>query len=979
MSTCNVLDITDFNNLCPKEPTSFNIISLNLRSIRNENFDELQIYLAKLQISFSVIVICETFLVSNEEPPHLEGYTSFSVSRNNGVRHRGGGLVVYVLDSIESTKIKTLCRMSSNFESIGVEISLGSNNSFYLCGVYRPPHSNITNFNTDFFEMISTHSHNKKCIVTGDFNIDLMSIGTVSSCQNFVDSFASENFTSLIDAPTRISRNSNTCIDHIHVNFLENFFAGVLKISVSDHFATFCCIPNWLEPASNVLKHSFRDHSEESIFRFREDLSSELDFFNLYDEININDKFYILTSIIERTYFKHCRIKTKTTTSQKVPKPWITDSLHRCLDTKHRLRRESFNDPSLVNYFKRYRNILRNLIIASQKIYYQNLFASSNDTKTTWRRINNVLHPKRSKTQLKLKADGHVITEPSSLASTFNNHFSGVARALDANIPVLNDSPITNVRSNPNSFVFRNTDAAEITNIIRSFKSKGSLLYEVPSFIYKIIADIIAPLLSDLINEAVSSGIYPDAFKTARVTPIHKSGPKFDVKNYRPISVLPFMNKVFERVLHTRLIKFCYKYDLIFEDQYGFLKNKSTTDAILKFTQECYAALNSKQPLISVFLDFSKAFDTICHDILLRKMEAYGIRMTNLDLFKSYLSNRSQYVQIDGISSQSTEITCGVPQGSILGPLLFLLYINDFNKCSRSQIFNNGTECLNFIHFADDSTLYAKEESMQQLAQKINLQLQNVVRWLHINRLSLNVAKSSFTVFSRSPPAVFPSITINGVSLTHSPCTKFLGVLVDNKLSFSPHIKEVCNKISRANGVCKKLATILPPHIMRNLFFTLIYPHIIYGIEIWSHSAETPTRQHSRLSKLLDKSVSIIGRGATLSENYVKVNTMPLSLLSKYYSLIRVFKYYRLKHSFHYHKLFGEQEVKHSYNTRFRKNKNLNIPVIRSAKFKCSFYVNGIKHWNKLPINIKHLHTLPSFKYNVRVNLKSNANLLQSL
>ena len=157
-----MLDITDFNNLCPKEPTSFNIISLNLRSIRNENFDELQIYLAKLQISFSVIVICETFLVSNEEPPHLEGYTSFSVSRNNGVRHRGGGLVVYVLDSIESTKIKTLCRMSSNFESIGVEISLGSNNSFYLCGVYRPPHSNITNFNTDFFEMISTHSHNKK-------------------------------------------------------------------------------------------------------------------------------------------------------------------------------------------------------------------------------------------------------------------------------------------------------------------------------------------------------------------------------------------------------------------------------------------------------------------------------------------------------------------------------------------------------------------------------------------------------------------------------------------------------------------------------------------------------------------------------------------------------------------------------------------------------------------------------------------------
>jgi len=178
-----------------------------------------------------------------------------------------------------------------------------------------------------------------------------------------------------------------------------------------------------------------------------------------------------------------------------------------------------------------------------------------------------------------------------------------------------------------------------------SVKSEGSLLCEVPSFKLKNCADIIAPILSDLINEAVKLVVHPDLLKIARVTAIHKSGSTFDMKNYRHISVLPFMNKVFDRALHTRLITFFHKFRIIYEDQYGFLKNESTTDAILKFTQECYSALNGRLHLISVFLDFSKAFDTICHDILLKKLEKMvyerliltssdRIFLTGLSLFK---------------------------------------------------------------------------------------------------------------------------------------------------------------------------------------------------------------------------------------------------------------------------------------------------------------------------------------------------------
>ena len=367
----------------------------------------------------------------------------------------------------------------------------------------------------------------------------------------------------------------------------------------------------------------------------------------MFDGVNINEKFNILNSIIEKTYFKNCQVKTKTMATQKLSKPWITPSLRRCIERKHLLHKNSLTNPSLLADFKRYRNTLRNLINTAKKTYYHNLFESATDMKTTWRRINSVVRPNRVNPKLKLKVNDELVTDSTEIASTFNNHFSSVAQVLNANIPNLPDDPTANVKRVRNSFVFLDTDAEEIYNIILSFKSKGAPINEVPSCIFRKIADIIAPVLSSLINEAVASGSYPNLFKVARVTPIHKAGSKFDFKNYRPISVLPFLNKVFERALHSRISKFYHKYNVIYEDQYGFLRNKSTTDAILKFTQECYSALNSKEHLISVFLDFSKAFDTICHDILIKMLEMSNEKPSYVTAFYNCLDSTEQWLDIN--------------------------------------------------------------------------------------------------------------------------------------------------------------------------------------------------------------------------------------------------------------------------------------------------------------------------------------------
>ena len=281
-----------------------------------------------------------------------------------------------------------------------------------------------------------------------------------------------------------------------------------------------------------MSEYSFRNHSEENIQSIRNELSNGLNTFDLFYGVNIYEKFKILNSIIEKAYFKNCQVKTKSMATQKLPKPWITPSPRRCIERKHQLHKNSVINPSLLADFKRYLITIRNLINTAKKSYYHNLFESTTDMKATWRRINSVIRSKRVNPKFKLKVNDDFFTDSTEIASSFNNHFSSVPRVLNANIPNFPDDPTANVKRIRNSFVFLNTDAAEIYNIILSFKSMSAPINEVPSCIYRKIADIIAPVLSSLINETVVSGSYPNLFKVAGVTPIHKSGSKFYFKNY---------------------------------------------------------------------------------------------------------------------------------------------------------------------------------------------------------------------------------------------------------------------------------------------------------------------------------------------------------------------------------------------------------------------------------------------------------------
>ena len=738
---------------------------------------------------------------------------------------------------------------------------------------------------------------------------------------------------------------------------------------------------------SNQFRCIQRDFSKFSDKSFRDDVSIQ-NFDNEFTDVNdqFNDFYFKIEGCVNR----HAPYKKLTPKEVKLNgKPWISNgSLIKMISIKNKLFYRKKRQPKNENV-KRLYNIFRNRVNRelnkSKKDYYSKYFEDNKkNSKKVWEGIRSIINISNSKNNSisQLKIDEKSIDDPKEIVSTLNNFFVNIGPNTEKTIP---HNPVIRPEKylknkNQVEFLLTHISNEEVIDIINQLETKSTGPQSIPVNLLKLIPDLIISPLCKIINNSFLSGKFPDALKICKVVPIHKGGPVDELNNYRPISLLSVFDKIIEKLMHKRLYNFFESHNILFDNQFGFRKNNSTSYALIQITERIKESIDKKKYGCGIFIDLRKAFDTVNHEILLNKLDHYGIRGTALQWFHSYLSNRKQFVFHNGESSKLQFINCGVPQGSVLGPLLFLLYINDLPNISN---------ILQFYLFADDTNIYYEADTLDNLELTINRELKKLHTWLIVNRLSLNIDKTNFVVFHPFNKPLTQKITlkIQKKAISEKDHVKYLGILIDSTLSWRNHIDNLATKVSKSIGLLYKIRNFVDIKIIKTLYYSLVYPHLIYGIEVWGSADETHL---NRLLILQKKIVRLICFSDIRQPDYSFLPSDPLFFKLEIHKIQDIFKLNISKFIFkclkrctpvNFHSWYHLTSSINKYNTRSKfvnienlvETRTLFVPTARTSNYGLKLLkVLGPRVWNSLPPLLRINESLYTFIQKLKNILLNN-------
>lgn len=865
----------------------------------------------------------------------IDGY-SFERKDRDG---KGGGVGVYIKNGTDYTRRLDL--ETKQVEGIWLEIKIKKSKSFIIGIIYRPPKNSkhiSKNFDEIFLNTISKISNeNKELLITGDFNCNYLN---KKQCTDFKDDLKLTGLVQLIKEPTRTNDSSQTLIDLLFSNKPEHLTEiKVTPSAISDHDIIGCKrkINNYKVKPETIFCRDYKNYDPLIVKQY---LSNESwDF--VYHQIDPNEMWKAFKCYLQKVLNSHApliekRIKGKIS-------PWLNDEIKTEMNKRDSLLRKYRKSLNILDHenFKKQRNKVNNLVKKAKSQYHQKeLNESASNPEKFWKKIKSIFPVKNKESCSKsFLVNDNLTSDPDTIANGFCSFFTNIANKIKSKAIMLKDfvwsKPNKRLPKTYNTFHIKPVTTSEVNILLRKLhKNKSCGIDELPPRFLKDIAPVIAEPLTHIINVSFKTGIIPTDWKTSKITPVFKSGSKQSMDNYRPISILPICSKIFEKCFCRQLTDYLENLNLLSNFQFGFRKKRNTELAATLFMDSIRRNMDRGELTGSIFIDLSKAFDSLSHAQIIECLPSYGIVGNEMDLITNYLFNRKQQVAFNKSLSQTMPIFCGVPQGSVLGPLLFLLAFNDIGDVLKNS---------KIILYADDTVIYTTGKTLEEVEIKLQEDFERITKWMKMNDLTINLkkGKTECMLFGTTRKTKDLSLQIvcqhNTLSFTNT--YKYLGIILDQSLSLADHFQATYKKASGRLYLLYKIRPYLTQQASLSIYQTMIVPLFTYCSILTLQLNET----RSRKILSFEKRAKFLIYGKDSSKDIPKIKTIANKRTC---SLV----YDCLKNNVcqnfeNYFELLNN-------NTR-NNGKLLRLPRIKLESSRKSFYYNGAKAYNELPLIIR--------------------------
>lgn len=881
---------------------------------------------------FSILGITETWLTPliTSDVLDVDGYKLFRNDRNG----RGGGVALYY-DSRLDLKIFS-CVNTPELEQIWVTIKI-KQITYGIGIVYRPPSQNLNeslkNFENSIADILPVVDN---LIIMGDLNINMFNLNSNATVQ-FLELIGTYNLSQLVNEPTRINNISTTLIDLIitnNNNLISDIGCTDLH-DLTDHRLVFCNLKVKIDHRSTKLL-TYRDFKNFNYDAFSNDLQL-VNWDHIYNLSDINDKLSFLTTNILNLFNIHAPIRTIKVSKPKAP--WLTDVIKIMIKTRDKLLSKYHRTKDNAHWidYKNMRNYVTNAIKREKKAYLA--FCCKKGSRETWKALETLNIKNKMKNNL---------PEDLKLPEDINNSFIQVA----ANAPpvcqeLLQFFENNNFSNNSEQFKFVNTTNMHVEKIISKIKSNAKGADDISITMIKYCIPYITDHITHLLNCILETSNFPIDWKKALIIPVPKISNPTTYADLRPISILPTLSKILERIIYNQMNDFFNANNILPPQQSGFRQSYSTVTALLDVTDNIARAVDDKETTALVLLDYSKAFDTVNHDLLCAKLRFYGFHTSALNLIKCYLTNRTQSIVLDNTVSSALPVTAGVPQGSIIGPLLFILYTSDI---CRQLLYSYSHQ------YADDTNVYLSftKDNALQAQLNLNSDLHNIQTYSIRNSLVLNPLKSAVIYFGNDSEwaATNLNITLAGVRLPITTNAKSLGLTIDNRLRYREHVNKILQKCYLALRNLYRNKAFLNIELKKKLSDSLVLSLMNYADIVYGPCLDVKTAD--RLQKIQNNCIRLIYNLTRYDHVSNKINEtgwLNMRYRRQLHLVCFVHKLLRTRCPSY---LFNKLKFRSSYhNINVRSQNLLNIPRHRTTFFRRSFSYCSSKLYNAVPTEFK--------------------------